>query len=194
MNGNSTHEQSPSAPAKSAGRNPLRPSGFTLIELLVVISIIALLVGILFPSISKARAFGRSAACKGNLHAAGAAFQMYVNDSHDVMPNAAAGITSNNENPPEKRKPLLVDVLGPSLSAPEVLLCPDDTNREYFTKEGSSYVYNMLLYNDGNQYTENHFVQMAGVESVNVLNEFNEFAHADAGGKNILYLDWHVEE
>jgi prepilin-type N-terminal cleavage/methylation domain-containing protein/prepilin-type processing-associated H-X9-DG protein len=187
------------AESSRAERLPLR--GFTLIELLVVISIISLLAGILLPSLSKARAIGKSAACKGNLHAAGSAFQMYLNDNNDVMPYAAGMATVNTEG-----RALLVDVLGPNLSAPEVLLCPDDTDKYVFLKEGSSYYYNFSLYNEGKQYYDTsgnhhlqHMLENGGEVNVDVLmdcddEENHKKFHEGAGGKNFLYLDWHVTE
>ena len=55
--------------------------GFTLIELLVVISIIAVLMGILMPSLKKARDQARTAVCKSNLTQWGKIFYLYTHDN-----------------------------------------------------------------------------------------------------------------
>ena len=60
-----------------------RQLGFTLIELLVVVSIIALLVSILMPALSRAREQAKFVLCKTQLKSYGLAAKMYVNNNDD---------------------------------------------------------------------------------------------------------------
>jgi len=75
---------------RSAPAHP-RPlaGGFTLIELLVVISIIALLIGLLLPALSKAREASRRANCLSNQRQIGMAMHAYI-EAWDVIPREAS--------------------------------------------------------------------------------------------------------
>ena len=59
---------------------------FTLVELLVVIGIIALLIGILLPSLSAARASSVKLKCAAGMHAIGQTMQQYANDYEGWIP------------------------------------------------------------------------------------------------------------
>jgi len=63
---------------------------FTLIELLVVVSVIALLVSILLPSLSNARQTATRTKCLANLHQIGLAMHMYAVQNNDHFPNVIA--------------------------------------------------------------------------------------------------------
>ncbi len=62
--------------------------GFTLIELLVVVSIIALLISILLPSLKKARDQAKAVKCAANLCAVGKAVSTYTAESRGYFPTA----------------------------------------------------------------------------------------------------------
>jgi prepilin-type N-terminal cleavage/methylation domain-containing protein/prepilin-type processing-associated H-X9-DG protein len=62
-----------------------RPA-FTLVELLVVIGIIALLISILLPALTRVRSSAQSTACLSNLRQVGIAFRMYASDNDDWFP------------------------------------------------------------------------------------------------------------
>ncbi|MGE5611342.1 MAG: type II secretion system protein [Bacillota bacterium] len=181
------------------GRN-----AFTLVELLVVIGIIAILMGILLPMMSKVRGQADRTTCQAQLRDVGAAFTMYMTDSKGVLP---AVNTMPSVKPPTKDAPSLVEVLRPYIkSATKVFRCPSDqitkvtenapTGFEtYFEREGSSYQYNpFVALLAGTRTTNKSPYSLGHPELVTVIDEYEPFhGKAEArGSMNHLFADGHV--
>ena len=76
-------------PRRAFGGHPARRApgrGFTLIELLVVVSIIALLISILVPTLRRAREQAKGTVCTSNLRVVGQGMAAYVQNHADVLP------------------------------------------------------------------------------------------------------------
>ena len=97
--------------------------GFTLVELLVVIGIIAVLISLLLPAVSRAREQSRRTACLSNLRQLGIAMTAYASDRRDRLPNS---------NPPNTvldyiaTDYILITLNERYVKSPAVFHCPSD--------------------------------------------------------------------
>ncbi len=81
-----------------------RPA-FTLIELLVVVAILALLISILLPSLSRARAQAKATKCGSNLSSVGKAIHTYLSENRGVFPLSYAYAYNDNGDVDVNRQP-----------------------------------------------------------------------------------------
>ena len=193
-----------------------RRRGFSLVELLVVIGIIAVLVGLLMPALSRARAQAISLQCKSNLRQVGILLQSYANNYrgwvYPVGPkNPITGVYSTLGYEPflpdhgqSKRWPLFVE-FEPRVWNPPLLLCPAD----FEPTEEHSYVLNKHL---ADYYIKMHTSRSGRLTASEIVlmgekvtsqvdyymdsGDFDRivepFRHGVKLGSNYLYLDGHV--
>jgi prepilin-type N-terminal cleavage/methylation domain-containing protein/prepilin-type processing-associated H-X9-DG protein len=119
--------------------------GFTLVELLVVIGIIAVLLGILLPSLSKAQAYARKVQCMSNMRQCYASMLMYANDNKGYLfpmgPDEMNPVTGNLEPstlgyPPRDGTPksIWTYIVWTGRCDPPEMVCPID-NGNYPTED-----------------------------------------------------------
>jgi len=95
-----------------ASQRCARPRGFTLIELLVVVSIIALLIALLLPSLKGAREQARQAVCRNNLRCIWTGILTYAYESRDRVPFMEdVNLTSVEADPFDANYPTTVGIV-----------------------------------------------------------------------------------
>lgn len=121
-------------------------AGFTLVELLVVIGIIAVLIGILLPTLTKARKEGVRIRCQANMKQIGDQMLMYANNNRGWLFPPMAGVNVRaserwmtkvfkfDKIVPPAANPLDDD---PKDYTPKILLCPADAT-DVVVEPGSS--------------------------------------------------------
>ena len=72
----------------NVGRASRARSAFTLIDLLVSIAVMAILIGIMLPSITSAHEAARRVACRSNGRQIGLGLVMYANDHDGRLPSS----------------------------------------------------------------------------------------------------------
>jgi prepilin-type N-terminal cleavage/methylation domain-containing protein len=190
--------------------HPAAAAGFSLIELLVVIGIIAILIGILMPTLSRVRQHAKQVACQSNMRQIGQLLLIYAN-TYDgyIFPLGA-----ENEQPrlgvwvgPDKRWPVLVK--GLERWNHPLLLCPQD---EPPVLEEHSYALNWHFFHHGVRFHTGS-EKLAGLKPADIIlmgekraeanNYFlgsdhdydyaaDEYKHGLRLGSNYLFLDLHV--
>ena len=116
---------SKAAPGRPHARHARR--AFTLVELLVVIGVIAVLIGLLLPSLSRARESAKKVKCLSNLRSLGTAMILYADSSKGWLPNMNPSNTTKDYNAATE---VLVALNREFIKSPAVFHCPSDDDPE----------------------------------------------------------------
>jgi competence protein ComGC len=129
------------------------PRAFTLVDVLVSITVIAILIGLLLPSLAKVNETARRVACQSNIRQVGLGVVMYADDwNGQLLPSRflPTGMTARVNQAPEQMVTIRIDEPlfgGPAtwdglgilysagyLSAPKIFYCPSHRGDNPYSK------------------------------------------------------------
>lgn len=128
-----------------ATRPSMQREAFTLIEVLVVVSIIALLLAILLPSLKEARVQSRRTVCRSQIHQLMIGLGLYQADYKGKFPHyqllPGEGATDGMALWINGVGPTRLGILFPKYvgKSGDVFYCPDASNNELISKAGDKY-------------------------------------------------------
>lgn len=205
------------------GARIMHRRGFTLVELLVVVAIVSMLLALLMPSLSRARAQSRLTVCLSNLREIGLGIQAYAMQYNDAIPRGPAEplpyfpsqgwdewATNQVWLGMMKADQGLGTLLSHDLRQPRVLFCPaDDSNDpveelQKIDHQGDEDAYCSYFYRQRDQITRDRLDYLGlndlGLEARALVLDANSLGEGDLGRTNhharevnILYLDGHAE-
>jgi Tfp pilus assembly protein PilE len=121
--------------------------GFTRIELLVIVTVLALVIGLVNPTIARAKAKSRRIGCVSRLKNMGLAYRIFATDNGDRFPWE---IETNRVTNVQDADEIVhyFQVVSNALSTPIIIACPADTrkpavNWASLTRQNISYFINV---------------------------------------------------